>query len=92
VASVVWLPAGVGIAGLYLLGLRLWPAVVIGDLLVNNYSALPVGAAVGQSFGNLLEIVIGAALLRRLASRKDPLASTPGVAGTCWPRWPRRRS
>jgi signal transduction histidine kinase len=81
VASVVWLPAGVGIAGLYLLGLRLWPAVVIGDLLVNNYSALPVGAAVGQSFGNLLEIVIGAALLRRLASRKDPLATTPGVAG-----------
>jgi signal transduction histidine kinase len=81
VASVVWLPAGVGIAGLYLLGLRLWPAVVVGDLLVNNYSALPVGAAIGQSFGNLLEIVIGAALLRRLASRKDPLATTPAVAG-----------
>lgn len=81
VASVVWLPVGVGIAGLYVLGLRFWPAVVVGDLLVNNYSTLPVGAAVGQSFGNLLEIVIGAALLRRLASRHDPLATPRGVAG-----------
>ena len=43
VAAIVWLPVGVGIAGLYTFGLRLWPAVVVGDLLVNNYSALPVG-------------------------------------------------
>jgi signal transduction histidine kinase len=81
VASIVWLPVGVGIAGLYLFGLRLWPAVVIGDLLVNNYSALPVGAAVGQSFGNLLEIVIGAWLLRRFVSRRAPLDTATGVAG-----------
>jgi signal transduction histidine kinase len=81
VASIVWLPVGVGIAGLYLFGLRLWPAVVIGDLLVNNYSALPVGAAVGQSFGNLLEVVIGAALLRRFVSRRAPLDTAAGVAG-----------
>ena len=81
VASIVWLPVGVGMAGLYLFGLRLWPAVVIGDLLVNNYSALPVGAAVGQSFGNLLEVVIGAALLRRFVSRRAPLDTATGVAG-----------
>jgi signal transduction histidine kinase len=81
VAAIVWLPVGVGIAGLYLFGLRLWPAVVIGDLLVNNYSALPVGAAVGQSFGNLLEVVIGAALLRRFVSRRAPLDTAAGVAG-----------
>jgi signal transduction histidine kinase len=81
VASIVWLPVGVGIAGLYLFGLRLWPAVVIGDLLVNNYSALPVGAAVSQSFGNLLEVVIGAVLLRRFVSRGAPLDTATGVAG-----------
>lgn len=81
VASIVWLPAGVGIAGLYLFGLRVWPAVIVGDLLVNNYSTLPVGAAVGQSFGNLLEILIGAALLRRFAGRSEPLMTTSGVAG-----------
>jgi signal transduction histidine kinase len=81
VASIVWLPVGVGIAGLYMLGLRLWPAVVIGDLLVNNYSALPVGAAVGQSFGNLLEVVIGVMLLRRFVSRRAPLDTAASVAG-----------
>ena len=61
VAAVVWLPVGVGIAGLYLFGLRLWPAVVVADLLVNNYMALPLGSAIGQSFGNLLEVLIGGA-------------------------------
>ncbi len=81
VAAIVWLPVGVGVAGLYLLGLRLWPAVVIGDLLVNNYSALPVGAAVGQSFGNLLEVLIGAWLLRRYVSPRAPLATASGVVG-----------
>ena len=81
VAAIVWLPVGVGIAGLYRFGLRLWPAVVIGDLLVNNYAALPVGAAVGQSFGNLLEVVIGAALLRQFVSPRAPLDTASGVAG-----------
>ncbi|MBV9001628.1 MAG: MASE1 domain-containing protein [Solirubrobacterales bacterium] len=81
VASVVWLPVGVGIAVLYLRGLWLWPAIVIGDLLVNNYSAVPVGSAVGQTFGNLLEVVIAAVLLRRLAARDAPLATRSSLAG-----------
>jgi signal transduction histidine kinase len=81
IASVVWLPVGVGIACLYLFGLRLWPGIVIGDLLVNNYSALPVGAAVGQSFGNLLEVVIAVLLLRRLMTRDRPLSTLSSLAG-----------
>lgn len=81
VASIIWLPVGVGIAALYFLGPQLWPAVVVGDLLVNNYSALPLGAAIGQSFGNLLEIVIGAMLLRRLTSESELLGSATGLAG-----------
>ncbi len=81
VASVVWLPVGVGIAVLYLRGLWLWPGIVIGDLLVNNYSALPVGSAIGQTFGNLLEVVIAAVLLRRLANRDAPLATRSSLAG-----------
>ena len=39
VAAVVWLPAGVGIAAIYLGGNRLWPGVLIGDLLANDYGA-----------------------------------------------------
>jgi signal transduction histidine kinase len=81
VASIVWVPVGVGIAALYLLGPEFWPGVVIGDLLVNNYSALPVGSAIGQSFGNLLEVLIAATLLRRFAARNPPLESITGFGG-----------
>ena len=81
VASVVWLPVGVGIAALYLGGLRLWPGIVIGDLLVNNYSTLPIGTAIAQSFGNLLEVVVAVALLRELTRRDAPLGTMRDLAG-----------
>jgi signal transduction histidine kinase len=81
VAAIVWLPVGVAIAALYLLGPQLWPAVVIGDFLVNNYSAVPLGSAIGQSFGNLLEVLVAALLLRRFASRNAPFESGAGIAG-----------
>jgi signal transduction histidine kinase len=81
VASIVWLPVGVGAAILYLRGPALWPGVVIGDLLVNNYSALPIGSAIGQSFGNLLEVVVCAVLLRRVAARNRPLATVSSLTG-----------
>ena len=51
VAALVWLPVGVGIAFLYLYGLAYWPGLVIGDLLVNDYTSLPIGSAVGQKIG-----------------------------------------
>ena len=79
VAAVVWLPVGVGIAFLYLGGLGFWPGVLLGDLLANDYGAMPIAAAVGQSCGNVLEVVLAALLLRRLASRGDPLGSVDGV-------------
>jgi signal transduction histidine kinase len=78
IAAIVWLPVGVGIAGLYLLGLGAWPAVLVGDLLVNNYSALPVSSAVGQSLGNLAEVTLAAMLMRRFARRHPPLATIGG--------------
>lgn len=80
VAAFVWLPAGTGITLLYLLGPQLWPAVVVGDLLVNDYATLPVGAGIGQSFGNLLEVLLAAILLRRLAAGGMPLGSSVGVS------------
>jgi signal transduction histidine kinase len=79
VAAIVWLPAGVGIAFLYLGGLSLWPGVVIGDLLANDYSTLPFGSAVGQTCGNVLEVVVATVLIRRLAGRDWPLATVRGL-------------
>ena len=75
VAAIIWLPVGVAISFLYLGGLRLWPGVLIGDLLVNNYSALPLGSALGQTFGNLLEAIAATLLIRRLIPYGSPLSS-----------------
>jgi signal transduction histidine kinase len=79
VAAIVWLPVGVGIAFLYLGGLRYWPGVLVGDLLANDYDALPLGSAIGQTCGNVLEVLVATVLLRRLAPRRDPLGSVGGV-------------
>jgi signal transduction histidine kinase len=81
VAAILWLPAGVGIAFVYIGGLRYLPGVVIGDLLANDYSALPLGSALGQTCGNLLEMVVATLLLRRLVRRGSPLDSVAGVGG-----------
>ena len=79
VAAIAWLPVGVGIAFLYMAGLRYWPGVVIGDLLANDYVALPLGSALGQTFGNVLEILVATMLLRRLVPGGNPLASVECV-------------
>src|SRR6185312_2210410 len=53
--TALWPPVGVGIAALTLFGPRLWPGVVVGDLLVANYST-PFGTVLGQTTGNTLEV------------------------------------
>ena len=63
--TALWPPVGVGIAALTLFGLRLWPGIVVGDLLVADYST-PLGTVLGQTTGNTLEVLIAALLLRRL--------------------------
>src|SRR5215218_4566404 len=80
VAAIVWLPAGVAVAVLSLGGLRLWPGVLVGDLLANDYSALPIGSALGQTLGNMLEVLVAALLIRRLVARGSPLDSLGGLA------------
>jgi integral membrane sensor domain MASE1 len=79
VAAIVWLPVGVAIAFLYLGGLRYWPGVLVGDLLANNYMALPLGSALGQTCGNMLEVILATVLLRRLVRSGSPLVSIRGV-------------
>ena len=75
----MWLPTGVGIAFLYFGGVRFWPGVLVGDLLANDYMRIPVGSAVGQTLGNLLEIVVAVVLIKRLVPVGSPLGSSRGV-------------
>jgi signal transduction histidine kinase len=86
--SAIWPPVGLGIAALYLGGLRWWPGILVGELLVNaelllGDSALPVGSVLGQQCGNLAEVIVGAVLLRRLIgpdARLDRVAQVGGMA------------
>jgi signal transduction histidine kinase len=80
VAAIVWLPVGVAVSGLSLYGLALLPGALIGDLLANDYSTLPIGAAIGQTCGNMLEVAVAALLIRRLLRRGSPLRSLGGVS------------
>src|SRR4051812_30148827 len=70
--TALWPPIGVGIAALMLYGTRLWPGIVIGDLLVGDFST-PLGTVLGQTVGNTLEVVVAAMLLRRLTGGSAPM-------------------
>ena len=65
--TALWPPVGVGIGALTLFGLRLWPGIVVGDLLAGDYST-PLGTVLGQTTGNTLEVLIAALLLGLLAA------------------------
>ena len=71
--AAVWPPAGLGLAVLFAYGIRLWPGIVIGDLLLADFST-PLGTVVAQTVGNTLAVVLGALLLRRLIGRRRDLA------------------
>ena len=84
--SAIWPPAGLGIAVLYLGGLRWWPGVLLGELLVNGEllvrdSGIPIGSLLGQGTGNLAEVLVGAILLRQLIGPNAHLDRVPQVGG-----------
>jgi signal transduction histidine kinase len=67
--TALWPPVGVGIAALVILGAGVWPGVVVGDLLLADFSA-PWGTIAGQTVGNTLEVVVAAVLFRRLTQKR----------------------
>jgi signal transduction histidine kinase len=79
VAAILWLPVGVAVSFLYFGGLHLWPGALAGDLMVNDYGALTIAAGLAQTVGNLLEIVVATALIRRLVPEGSPLESVRGL-------------
>src|SRR4051795_5447521 len=70
--AALWPPAGLGLAVLFLWGLRLWPGVVIGDLWLGDYSS-PFATVLGETAGNTLPLVVAALLLRRLTGGRGEL-------------------
>jgi signal transduction histidine kinase len=84
--SAIWPPAGLGIAALYLWGIRWWPGVLLGEIVVNGElllddSTFPIGSLLGQQAGNMAEIVVGALLLRRLIGPNAAMDRVEQVGG-----------
>jgi signal transduction histidine kinase len=76
--AALWPPAGLGLAVLFLYGIRLWPGIVIGDLLLADFST-PLGTVLGQTVGNTLAVIVAALLLRRLTGGRGNLERTLDV-------------
>jgi signal transduction histidine kinase len=84
--SAIWPAAGVGIAALYLWGMRWWPGILLGEIVVNGElllddGAFPIGSLLGQQTGNMAEIVVGALLLRRLIGPNAAMDRVEQVGG-----------
>ena len=73
--AALWPPAGLGLAVLFLYGIRLWPGIAIGDLLLGDFST-PLGTVLGQTVGNTLSLVVAALVLRRLTGGRGSLERT----------------
>src|SRR5215212_9978389 len=76
--AALWPPAGLGVAVLFRFGVRLWPGVVIGDLLLGDYST-PLPTVLAQTVGNTVAVVAGALLLRRLTAGRGGLERVTDV-------------
>jgi signal transduction histidine kinase len=76
--AALWPPAGFGLAVLFLYGIRLWPGIVIGDLLLGDFST-PLGTVLAQTVGNNVALVVAALLLRRLTRGRGSLERVSDV-------------
>src|SRR5215217_6041515 len=70
--AAIWPPAGLGLAVLFLCGVRLWPGIVIGDLLLGDFST-PLPTVLAQTVGNTVALVLAALVLRRLTGGRGSL-------------------
>jgi signal transduction histidine kinase len=77
-ATLVWPPTGISLFVLLRFGYGLWPGVFAGAFAVNAAIGAPLPVAAGIAFGNTLEAVMGAHLLRR-AGFDDRLARVRDV-------------
>ncbi len=64
--QVVWLSSGVGIAAVLRLGVRVWPAIFVAEVLVTLLTGGGPFHAMGTGAANALEAVVAGLLLRRV--------------------------
>lgn len=69
--SPLWIPTGVALGSLLLLGCRFWPSIFLGAFLVNVTTTPSIPVSLGIALGNTLESLVGAYLLMRFAQGKS---------------------
>ncbi len=90
--STLWLPTGISVAALTLLGLRYWPAIALGSVLTTLLDGWLVGGGIDQrhalaaltlALGRTSEAVVCAWLLHRRAAYPQLFGSLWGVFRFC---------
>ncbi|WP_045304200.1 MASE1 domain-containing protein, partial [Saccharothrix sp. ST-888] len=71
VVTPLWPPTGIALTALLLLGLRIWPGIALGTLLVSVSISPPNLANFGVVIGNTLAPVCACLLLRRVGFRVE---------------------
>lgn len=87
--TAIWLSSGIALAGVLLIGNRIWPGIWLGSAAVNLWVAAsatagkiswPAAAAIAVvATGSTVEALMAARLIRRYAGAGDPLRSADGI-------------
>ncbi|MGP3977769.1 MASE1 domain-containing protein [Streptomyces sp. 8N114] len=80
VVTPFWPPTGIALAGLLYFGLRVWPGVALGALLVLLYMGPLSWTAMGSVAGSTLAPLIACLLLRRVRFREQVDRLRDGVS------------
>ena len=83
--ALIWPPAGISIAFLFLEGLVLWPAVALASITNSIINGTPIITTIGVALANTLQALAGEYMLRRLdfrpsISRLRDMAAILGIA------------
>jgi diguanylate cyclase (GGDEF)-like protein len=77
--SLVWPPSGIALGAVLVLGYRMWPAVLIGAVVLYSATIGPEPAVLAMGAANTLECVLSAYLINRFACGRQAL-QTPQTA------------
>jgi PAS domain S-box-containing protein len=78
--AVLWLPTGVAVSGLWLLGSRYWPVILLGTLIHRLAAGYMFPTYLPALLGNVLEALVAVALLRRMGFRREMRRLQDGLA------------
>jgi integral membrane sensor domain MASE1 len=78
-ATTIWPPTGIALAACLIFGVRLWPGVFVGALIVNLTTSGSWPASIGIAVGNTAEAVVGCLLVDRYANGRRAFERTRDV-------------